>query len=35
VQDYLEDPLADLVLSGKSRPRMRAKLAKDGKSIKF
>ena len=35
VQDYLEDPLADLVLSGKARPRMRAKLAKDGKSIKF
>ena len=35
VQDYLEDPLADLVLSGKSRPRMRARLAKDGKSIKF
>ena len=35
VQDYLEDPLADLVLSGKARPRMRAKLAKDGKTIKF
>ena len=35
VQDYLEDPLADLVLAGKARPRMRAKLAKDGASIKF
>ena len=35
VQDYLEDPLADLVLSGKARPRMRARLSKDGKSIKF
>ena len=35
VQDYVEDPLADLVLSGKAKPRMRGKLAKDGKSIKF
>ena len=35
VQDYLEDPLADLLLAGKTRPRMRAKLAKDGKSLKF
>ena len=35
VQDYVEDPLADLVLAGKSKPRMRGKLAKDGKSIKF
>ena len=35
VQEYLEDPLADLLLAGKSRPRMRAKLAKDGKSLKF
>ena len=35
VQDYLEDPLADLVLSGKARPRMRARLSKDGESIKF
>ena len=35
VQDYLEDPLADLVLSGKARPRMRAKLAKDGQSLRF
>ena len=33
VQQYLEDPLADLVLAGKTRPRMRARLAKDGKSI--
>jgi len=35
VQDYVEDPLADLVLAGKTRPRMRGKLAKDGKSLKF
>jgi len=35
VQDCLEDPLADLVLSGKARPRMRARLSKDGKSIRF
>ncbi len=35
VQDFVEDPLADLVLAGKSKPRMRGKLAKDGKSIKF
>ena len=35
VQDYIEDPLADLVLAGKIKPRMRGKLAKDGKSLKF
>jgi ATP-dependent Clp protease ATP-binding subunit ClpC len=35
VQDFVEDPLADLVLAGKSKPRIRGKLAKDGKSIKF
>ena len=35
VQDFVEDPLADLVLAGKSKPRVRGKLAKDGKSIKF
>ena len=35
VQDYIEDPLADLVLAGKSKPRLRGKLAKDGKSLKF
>ena len=35
LQDYVEDPLADLVLAGKTRPRMRGRLAKDGKSIKF
>ena len=35
VQDYIEDPLADLVLAGKVRPRMRGRLAKDGKSLKF
>ena len=35
VQDYIEDPLADLVLAGKVKPRMRGKLAKDGQSLKF
>ena len=35
VQDYIEDPLADLVLAGKAKPRMRGKLAKDGQSLKF
>ena len=35
VQDYIEDPLADLVLAGKVKPRMRGKLAKDDKSLKF
>ena len=35
MQQYVEDPLADLVLAGKTRPRMRGRLAKDGKSVKF
>ena len=35
VQRYVEDPLADLVLAGKAKSRMRGRLAKDGKSIKF
>ena len=35
VQEYIEDPLADLVLAGKVKPRMRGHLAKDGKSLKF
>ena len=35
VQDYIEDPLADLVLAGKVKSRMRGKLSKDGKSLKF
>ena len=35
VQDFIEDPLADLVLAGKIKPRMRGKLAKDGKSLRF
>jgi ATP-dependent Clp protease ATP-binding subunit ClpC len=35
VQDYIEDPLADILLSGKTRSRVRARLAKDGKSLKF
>ena len=35
VQEYIEDPLADLVLAGKTKARMRGRLAKDGKSLKF
>ncbi|MBQ3672388.1 MAG: ATP-dependent Clp protease ATP-binding subunit, partial [Kiritimatiellae bacterium] len=35
VQDYVEDPLADLLLAGKAKPRLRGRLAKDGQSIKF
>ena len=35
IQDYVEDPLADLVLAGKAKPRLRGKLAKDGKGIRF
>ena len=35
VQDYIEDSLADLVLAGKAKSRLRGKLAKDGKSLKF
>jgi ATP-dependent Clp protease ATP-binding subunit ClpC len=35
VQDYVEDPLADLLLAGKARARLRGRLAKDGQSIKF
>ena len=33
VQDYVEDPLADLVLAGEAKPRMRAKLDKDGTKL--
>ena len=35
VQDYIEDPLADLVLAGKAKSKIRGRLAKDGKSIKL
>ena len=35
VQTYVEDPLADIVLAGKTHPRMKARLAKDGNSLKF
>ena len=35
VQDFVEDPLADLLLAGKAKPRLRGRLAKDGKSILF
>ncbi len=35
VQDYIEDPLADLVLAGKTKSRLKGRLAKDGQSIKF
>jgi len=33
VQDYLEDPLADIVLSGKSKPHHKVSLSKDGESL--
>ena len=35
VQDFVEDPLADLVLAGKVQPRLRVKLAKDGQSLRI
>ena len=35
VQTYVEDVLADMVLAGKTRARMRGKLSKDGKLIRF
>ena len=35
VQTYVEDPLADIVLAGKTKPRLRGRLAKGGESIRF
>ena len=35
VQQYVEDPIADAVLAGKTKPRMRGRLAKDGESSRF
>lgn len=35
IQEFVEDPLADKILAGKSRARMSGKLANDGKSIVF
>ena len=35
VQNYLEDELAELMLAGKTKPKMKAKLDKDGTSIKI
>ena len=35
VQEFVEDPLADLVLAGKAKARLRGRLAKDGASIRF
>ena len=35
VQEYVEDPLADLVLAGKASNRIKGRLAADGKSIKL
>ena len=35
VQEYVEDPLAEKLLAGKTHPRMKLKLAKDGKSLVF
>ena len=35
VQQYVEDPLAEKILAGKTKPRMRGKLSKDGLSLVF
>ncbi len=35
LQTYVEDPLAEAILAGKAHARMKAKLASDGKSLKF
>ena len=35
VQDYVEDPLADLILSGEISRRMRATLTKSGDALLF
>jgi ATP-dependent Clp protease ATP-binding subunit ClpC len=35
VQEYLEDPLADMMLAGKAKPRIRVKLDKSGDKLKF
>ena len=35
LQDCVEDPLADLVLAGKTKSAMRVRLSKDGQSLKF
>jgi ATP-dependent Clp protease ATP-binding subunit ClpC len=35
VQEYLEDPLADMVLAGKAKARIRVKLDKSGDKLKF
>ena len=35
VQNLIEDPLAELILAGKTKPRMKIHLAKDGKSLKI
>ncbi len=35
LQEYVEDALADLILSGKARAKIRGRLAKDGKGLQF
>ena len=35
VQKYVEDEVADLILSGKVKPRLRGHVARDGASLKF
>lgn len=35
VQEYLEDPLADMLLAGKAKSRIRVKLDKSGDKLKF
>ena len=35
VQDFVEDPLADLVLASKAKAKMKARVSKDGKALTF
>ena len=35
VQEYIEDPLADMVLAGKAGNRIKGRLSSDGKSVKL
>ena len=35
IQEFVEDPLADLVLAGKMKSKVRGRLAKDGKTLRF
>jgi len=35
VQDYVEDPLSDLVLAGKAKAKIRVRVDKDGTGLKL